>query len=186
MNSKPTTINNKPFAQRSAAGLSIEKVDGLTRLPNITVSGGGQFRGFGFDRSDRTPEHIAKAQAYWQTLQARRKNPANCCRCGKPRDGKTRQCSKCLKYQAKYRGKKFGDDEKITAAMVVAMVKQVRKEMDRMQARFKQWQKAADYRRNLHYRTNAMRKKYLKTVSHEEAMDYLAETNHAYENADEH
>jgi len=184
---QPTNINKINLLRDSAtAGNFLMKEGRELTAPQTSQSfGSGQSRGFGFDRADRTPERIAKAQAFWQTLQARRKNPANCCRCGKPRDGKTRQCSKCLKYQAKYRGKKFGDDEKITAAMVVAMVKQVRKEMDRMQARFKQWQKAADYRRNLHYRTNTMRKKYLKTVSHAKAMDYLADTNHAYENADE-
>ena len=68
---------------------------------------------------------------------------------------------------------------------LAGMVIQVRREMTEMQARFKLWQKAADYRRNLKYRTNTMRKKYLKPVSHAEAMDYLADSNHAYENADE-
>ena len=75
-------------------------------------------------------------------------------------------------------------DAKLTGSVVVAMVKQMRREMDRMQQRFKQWQKAADYRRNLHYRTNAMRRKYLKPVGRAEAMDYLANTNHAYEKQD--
>ena len=58
-------------------------------------------------------------------------------------------------------------------------------EMDKMQARFKLWQKAAYYRRNLKYRTNTMRKKYHKPVSHAEAMDYLAESNHAYRHNDQ-
>lgn len=66
-------------------------------------------------------------------------------------------------------------------ADLAAMVIQMRREMDKMQQRFKLWQKAAHYRRNLHYRTNTMRKKYLKTVSNAEAMDYLSKTNHAYE-----
>jgi predicted amidophosphoribosyltransferase len=142
------------------------------------------FKEFGFDRPDRTPARIAKAQAFWQSLNERRKNPANCCRCGKPRDGKTRQCSKCLKYQAKYRGKLVDKDAKLTGSVVVAMVKQMRKEMDMMQARFKLWQKAVKYRAALKYRTNAMRKKYLPQVSPEQALDYLAETNHAYEQED--
>lgn len=131
----------------------------------------------------RSAAHRAKAEAFWSALAERRKQPGNCCRCGKPHDGQTRQCRKCLDYQAKYRGRLPAKTEKLTAGMIVAMVIQMRREMDRMQTRFKQWQKAADYRRNLHYRTNTMRKKYLKTVSPAEAMDYLADTNHAYAEA---
>lgn len=183
MSKKLTTINNNNLRAISAAGLSLEDGCVTTRVPaNITVNGGGHSRGFGYDRADRTPERIAKAQAFHARLKLARQNPANCCRCGKPRDGKTRQCSKCLKYQAKYRGKLVDKDAKLTGSVVVAMVKQMRREMDRMQARFKLWQKAADYRRNLHYRTNTMRKKYHKPVSHAQAMDYLADSNHAYEN----
>lgn len=177
--SKTNINNNNIRAQSAAAGLSLE--DGRTYAPsNITVNGGGKSRGFGYDRPDRTPERIAKAEAFWNRLKLARQNPANCCRCGKPRDGKTKQCSKCLAYQAKYRGKLADKDAKLTGAQVVAMVKQVRREMDKMQQRFKLWQKAANYRRNLHYRTNTIRKKYLRPVSRAEALDYLQQSNHAY------
>ena len=180
-----TTINNNNLRAIGAAELSLEDGCVTTRVPeNMTVNGGGHSRGFGYDRPDRTPERIAKAQAFHARLKLARQNPANCCRCGKPRDSKTRQCSKCLKYQAKYRGKLVDKDAKLTGFVVVAMVKQMRREMDKMQQRFKLWQKAADYRRNLHYRTNTMRKKYHKPVSHAEAMDYLADSNHAYDGND--
>jgi hypothetical protein len=182
---KSLTINqNKLFARQADAAGTVCGCGVTTSVPAIAAGlGGGKFKskGFGYDRADRTPERIAKAQAFHARQNLARQNPANCCRCGKPRDGKTRQCSKCLKYQAKYRGKMVDKDAKLTGSVVVAMVKQVRREMTAMQARFKLWQKAANYRRNLHYRTNTMRKKYLKTASRDQAMDYLADTNHAYE-----
>jgi hypothetical protein len=186
MSNKPTTINNKPIARNQCCGrLSIEDGDGTTRVPaNIAGLGGGKSRGFGFDRADRTPERIAKAQAFWVKRQQDRKNPANCQRCGKPLDTDKKSCQKCLDYQAKYRGKKSDKNEKLTAGQVVAMVKQMRREMDKMQTRFKVWQKAVNYRASLKYRTNALRKKYHKPVSHAEAMDYLADSNHAYQNDD--
>ena len=174
-------INNQRVQPSAATGLSTG--DGrVTCAPaNTTVNGGGPFRGFGNDRERSSPERIAKAQAFWHRLQERRKDPANCCRCGKPRTSEKRQCAKCLAYQAKYRGKLVDKDVKLTGSVVVAMVKQMRREMNLMQTRFKQWQKAANYRRDLRYRTNTMRKKYLKQFSPAQVRDYLAETNHVYE-----
>lgn len=124
------------------------------------------------------PIRVARNAAFVAKMTALRANPRNCGRCGKPRDGERKQCARCLNRQAMYRGQKF--EERMTSAGLLAVVKQLRREMDKLQVRFKLWQKAVDYRKSLKYRTNAMRKKHLKTVGHAEAMDYLAETNHAY------
>ncbi len=182
---------------------------------NITVNGGGSFGGkivsgiaaiatrnvgtmdvtepagrprpklFGYDRPDRTPERIAKAQAFHVAVLERRKDKSRCGRCGQPRGETYRTCARCREKirKAKLRAKGIAiiKGGEYSNADLAAMVLQMRREMDKMQARFNLWQKAAAYRRNLHYRTNTMRKKYLKTVSHAEAMDYLAQTNHAYE-----
>jgi len=165
--------------------------DGTNLLASLQVnhsktSGGKTLKGFGYDRPDRTPERIAKAQAFHALVLERRKDKSRCLRCGHPRGEKYRMCDRCREKirKAKLRAKGIAvvKGGEYSNADLAAMVLQMRREMDRMQARFKLWQKAADYRRNLHYRTNTMRKKYLKTVSHAEAMDYLAETNHAYEN----
>jgi len=184
--SKPITINNNNLLRAiSATGLSIEDGDELTRVPaNIAVLGGGKSRGFGFDRPDRTPERIAKAQAFHAAVMERRKDKSRCPRCGHPRGEKYRTCDRCREKirKAKLRAKGIAAVKggEYSNADLAGMVIQMRLEMDKMQARFKLWQKAANYRRNLHYRTNTIRKKYLKTVSHDEAMDYLADSNHAY------
>lgn len=115
-----------------------------------------------------------------------RKDPTRCPRCGGERGKEYRNCDNCREKirKAKLKAKGYAVTKRgeYSVAELAGMVIQMRREMDKMQQRFKLWQKAADYRRNLHYRTNTMRKKYLKNVSHDEAMDYLADTNHAYEN----
>jgi len=142
----------------------------------MTVNGGGPLLG------EQSPARVAKSRAFHALKAALRSDPANCCRCGKPRDGQPRQCAKCRAYQARYRAGKF--ESKLTGPQLVAMVKQMRRELDKMQVRFKQWQKAADYRRNLHYRTNTMRKKYLKQFIPAQVADYLSKTNHAFAEAE--
>ncbi len=189
--SQQFTINNKnnSRAQSVAAGLSFGNGCLTTCVPaNITVAGCGPSYGFGFDRPDRTPERIAKAQAFHAQLAARRKDATRCPRCGNARGAEFRTCDRCrekvrkLKLRAK--GVAVLKGGEYLPADLAAMVLQMRREMDRMQARFKLWQKAANYRRNLHYRTNSMRKKYFKPVAREDAMDYLAQTNHAFENTE--
>ena len=142
-------------------------------------------RGFGYDRPDRTPERIAKAQAFHLAVIERRKDKSRCPRCGKARGEVHRTCDLCRerirKSKLRSKGIAVTKGGEYSNTDLAGMVLQMRREMDKMQARFKLWQKAADYRRNLHYRTNTMRKKYLKPVSEAEAMDYLASTNHAYE-----
>lgn len=185
MSNNQQPFNNNNNRVLSAAGLSLKDGCVTTRVPaNITVNGGGHSRGFGYDRADRTPERIAKAQAFHAAVLERRKDKSRCPRCGHPRGEKYRTCDRCRDKirKAKLRAKGIAvvKGGEYSNADLAAMVLQMRREMDRMQARFKLWQKAADYRRNLRYRTITMRKKYLKTVGHAEAMDYLADTNHAY------
>lgn len=181
-----TTINNNNFrARTAAAGLSLEDGCVTTRVPaSITVFAGGKSRGFGYDRPDRTPERIAKAQAFHAAVLERRKDKSRCPRCGRARGEKYRTCDQCRgrirKAKLRARGIAVVKGGEYSNTDLAAMVLQMRREMDKLQVRFKLWQKAAQYRRNLHYRTNAMRKKYLKTFSHAEAMDYLGETNHAF------
>ena len=188
-----TTTTNNHIACCQPAGDCLVKsqpeieVERTYSRPATNKAGGGKaLKGFGYDRPDRTPERIAKAQAFHALVLERRKDKSRCPRCGHPRGEKYRTCDRCREKirKAKLRAKGIAvvKGGEYSNAGLAAMVLQMRREMDRMQARFKLWQKAADYRRNLHYRTNTMRKKYLKTVSHAEAMDYLAETNHAYEN----
>ena len=183
---KPTNIKQLTSSRNYQPAGNVLMEGGVTTrvLQNITVSGGGQSRGFGYDRPDRTPERIAKAQAFHALVLERRKDKSRCPRCGHPRGEKYRTCDRCREKirKAKLRAKGIAvmKGGEYSNADLAAMVPQMRREMDRMQARFKLWQKAADYRRNLKYRTNTMRKKYLKTVGHAEALDYLAGTNHAY------
>lgn len=172
---QPITININNSRAHQPAGLSLKNGRVITCVPaNGTVNGGGPFRG------EQAPARIAKSKAFHALKAALRSDPANCCRCGKPRDGEPKQCTECREYQARYRAGRF--EARLTGSQVVAMVKQMRRELDKMQVRFKQWQKAAEYRRNLHYRTNTMRKKYLRQFSPAQVRDYLAQTNHAHAN----
>lgn len=136
------------------------------------------------DRPGRSPEDIAKRIAFFEARLAAKKDPANCPKCGKPRDRNGKMCARCIETQrrrvAKHRGIPPAGST-YSPAQLTRVVAQVRREMDRMQSRFKLWQKSADYRRNLHYRTNALRKRYHNPVSNDQALDYLSQTNHAYE-----
>ena len=182
---------NNTIACDSATGLRLllspkNEVERLLTRPHTKMAEDGKnLKGFGYDRPDRTPERIAKAQAFHALVLERRKDKSRRPRCGHARGEKYRTCDRCREKirKAKLRSKGIviakGGEYSVTE--LAGMVIQMRREMTAMQARFKLWQKAADYRRNLKYRTNTMRKKYLKTVSHAQAMDYLANTNHAYE-----
>lgn len=187
-----STINNKQLTDcehHAATGTVSEDGRLLTHPTNITVIGGCKLSWVASDRPNRSPEEVAKRINFFAGRIAARKDPANCGKCGKPRDREGRMCIRCLNTQrrrvAKSKGRALAAGETYSVEKLAAMVLQMRREMDKMHSRFKLWQKAAEYRRNLHYRTNTIRKKYLKTVSHDQAMDYLAETNHAYESDDE-
>jgi len=188
---KPTNIKQLTSSRNyQPAGNVLMEGGVTTRVPaNMTVLGGGKLSFVGRDRPNRSPQDMVKRINFFEQRMAARKDPANCGKCGKPRDREGRMCIRCLNTQrrriAKSKGHALAAGESYSVEKLAGMVLQMRREMDKMHVRFKLWQKSANYRRNLHYRTNTMRKKYLKTVSHAEAMDYLAETNHAYENADE-
>ncbi len=183
---QPSTNNNQLRAQ-SAAGTTLEG-DGLTRAPRTAGPAAGPFpqaRGFGHDRPGRSPERIARAQAFAERLKLARKDPANCPRCGRARGVEFRTCEKCRKkirlQKLRAKGCAVVKDDAFSLADLASMVLQMRREMDRMQVRFKQWQKAAHYRATLKWRTDKMRRKYAPQVPEMVALDYLSETNHAYE-----
>lgn len=183
-NTQPSTINNHRVSS-APPGLCNGSGVLTSRPENSSASGVGPSRGFGHDRPDRSPQRIAKAQAFHALIQERRKDKTRCGRCGGPRGQQFRNCDTCREKlrRAKLRSKGWAvlPNGEYTVAELAGMVLQVRREMDAMQKRFKLWQKAADYRRNLHYRTNRLRRKYHQPVPESEAMDYLAGTNHAYD-----
>lgn len=183
---KSTTININNNRAISAAGLSLDDGCVTTCFPaNIPVRSGAAFSWVTNDRTNRSPADIAKRINFFKARIAARKDPANCGKCGKPRDTERRMCQRCADTQrrrvAKAKGHALIAGERYTVDKLAGMVLQMRKEMNKMQVRFKLWQKSVDYKRSLKYRTDTMRKKYLKTFSRDQAMDYLAETNHAYE-----
>ena len=102
---------------------------------------------------------------YFTARMALRNDPDKCPRCCKSRGEKFRTCDKCRervrRAKLKQRGVVFAKGG-LTLESMAGMVIQMRREMDKMQTRFKLWQRAIDYRRSLKYRTNTMRKKYLK------------------------
>ena len=174
MCNKPITNNNKQTRVASASGLSNENGAGLTRAPNITVTGGGQ------SQRQRDPEHRAKAEAFLSALAERRKQPGNCGRCGKPNSAETRQCPKCLAYQAKYRGRLQDKNEKLTAGMVVAIVKQCRREVTKLREIIKQMQRAHRAKNHRQWKEKRTIKKYADAYS-EISKQELSQINHAYE-----
>ena len=185
---------NKTLSARLVSGggnfPNVEPQRSASGIVQVRNGNAGPERGstFGYDRPDRSPERIAKAQAFHALVLERRKDKTRCPRCGHPRGEKYRTCDRCREKirKAKLRAKGITvmKNGEYSVADLAAMVLQVRREMSAMQVRFKTWQKAAYYRRDLRYRTNTMRKKYHNPVSHAVAMDYLEKTNHAYETQD--
>lgn len=188
MSKSTSTINTNTRAASTATGPRVNGDALLARPATSQSAGGGAFKGFGYDRENRSPERIAKAQAFQAMLAARRADPTRCPRCGGPRGEEFRTCDKCRGKvrTAKLRAKGYAvlKGGEYSVADLAGMVIQMRREMDRMQARFKLWQKAAEYRRNLHYRTNTMRKKYLRQFTPAQIADYLAQTNHAHDHSE--
>ena len=182
-NKQTINKNNSKRAISAATEMSLGNGRDTTCVPaNITVCGGGPFDWVGKDRLTRSPENIAKRVAFFQHRSAQRKNP----KCGKPRDRDGKMCQRCIETQrrrvARNSGRAYLKGEIISNEKLAGMVLQMRREMDKMQTRFKVWQKAVNYRQSIKYRTNAIRKKYLNPISHAQAMDYLKDTNHAFAN----
>ena len=122
----------------------------------------------------------AKAEAFWSALAERRKQPGNCVRCGKPNAAETRQCPKCLAYQAKYRGRLQDKNEKLTAGMVVAIVKQCRREVTKLREIIKQMQRAHRAKNHRQWQQKRTLKKYADAYP-EISKQELSQINHAYE-----
>lgn len=186
-NKQPTNIKTINLLRSNQAAGSVGMKDGRKLIaPQTSQSfGGGKLAFVVADRPNRSPEALAKRLRFFEARIAARKDPANCGKCGKPRDREGRMCVRCLNTQrrrvARNKGHALIAGDAYTVEKLAGMVLQMRKEMDKLQVRFKLWQKAANYRRNLHYRTNTLRKKYFKQFSRNEALDYLSGSNHAYE-----
>jgi hypothetical protein len=175
MGNKPITNNNKQTRVATASGLSNGNGAELTRVhANITVIVGGK------SQRPRDPEHRAKAEAFWSALAERRKQPGNCVRCGKPNAAETRQCPKCLAYQAKYRGRLQDKNEKLTAGMVVAIVKQCRREVTKLREIIKQMQRAHRAKNHRQWKQKRTIQKYADAYP-EISKQELSQINHAYE-----
>jgi len=171
-------LTNKNSTRASAAGTVLEVGDELTRVPVITDLGGGK------SIRIRSPEHRAKAESFWARLKVRRKQPGNCSRCGRPHTGEKKQCLRCLEYQGKYRGRIADKNMKLTAGQVVAMVKQMRREVTKLREIIKQMQRA-DRR---HYQRAYTRRKTVEKYHDaypEISKQELSTMNHRYDsNAD--
>ena len=165
-----------------------EKRSGTTYLRPANKADAGKLSWVGSDR-ERTPERIAKAVSFFERQIELRKDKSRCSRCGGPRGQVYRTCDKCResisRCKLKAKGVAVVKGGEYSVEQLAGMVIQIRREMDKMQARFKLWQRAAYYRRNLHYRTNTIRKKYarrfVEDITPAQAMDYLKQTNHSYE-----
>jgi len=83
----------------------------------------------------RNPKHRAKAEAFWSRLAEKRKQPGNCCRCGKPHAGEFRQCDPCRLRVAQLKAKRAAKG--IDLAGCVAMCLQMRREVTRLRESFK-------------------------------------------------
>ncbi len=122
----------------------------------------------------------AKAVAFWTGLALRRKQPGNCSRCGKPHDGKFRQCDPCRVKLKKYKAKKLVDRERYNPTAAMAMIHQMRREVTKLREIIKQMQKS--YRRD-YQRAWKLRKETRKyaDVFPEISKQEAATFSHAYE-----
>lgn len=167
---QPLTDNNN-FRAHSAAGLILEGMGDLTRAPVITDIGGGK------SIRIRNPEHRAKAEAFWSKLSEKRKQPGNCCRCGKPHGGQFRQCDPCRKRVAELKAKR--QVKTMDMAECVAMVKQCRREMTKLREIIKQMKRHYEYRRNKRGKVRRTLRKYADAYSQISKQE-AAQISHAY------
>ncbi|MBK8255599.1 MAG: hypothetical protein IPK82_23415 [Polyangiaceae bacterium] len=170
---KPLTINNNR-ALSAAAGLSLE---GGALTHALSLNGNG----VGHSIRIRNPEHRAKAERFWENLSAKRKQPGNCCRCGKPHDGEYRQCDPCRVRVAALKAKR--QVKEMTLAECVVIVKQCRREVTKLREIIKQMKRHYEYRRNKRWQAKRTLRKYADAypqISKQEA----AQISHAYESED--
>lgn len=171
---KPLT-KNIYRAQSAAAGLSLE---GGALTHALSPNGNG----VGNSLRIRNPEHRAKAERFWENLSAKRKQPGNCCRCGKPHDGEYRQCDKCRVRVAALKSKRQAKG--MTLAECVVMVNQCRREVTKLRELIKQVRRTKWNAYNRGYTAGKKHglevEKYHNTLP-EISKQELATMNHAYD-----
>lgn len=173
METQHSTDNNQFACNQPPTGLSQEE-GRTTCARNTTGRDGGDFG---------SPKRAAKRTRFFAALTERRQQPGHCCRCGRKHDGKTKQCEKCLAYQARYRGRLADKNEKLTACMVVAMVKQMRREVTKLRGIIKQMQRVHRTRQQRDYLARRTVRKYADAYQPISSQE-LATMNHAYENSE--
>ena len=119
---------------------------------------------------------------YHDQLDALRRDPENCGRCGKPSANGKRQCDKCREYQHRYKAKARG--ENFDAQTAAGMIVQMRRELSRLRATVKNM---ANNRRKSYskgyskgFETGKTTAKYADTLP-EISKQELATMNHAYD-----
>jgi hypothetical protein len=116
---------------------------------------------------------------YHEKLEALRRDPKNCGRCGKPNSNGHKQCDKCREYQRRYKIRLKEKAREWTPAECVAMVRQCRREVSKLRGMIKQMQRVSKYKQRREWMLKKLRTKYanaFKEISKQE----LAEINHAY------
>lgn len=172
-----TTIHNHNIKnQRAPSGHeeSSDEVPEPTCAPSVTGAGVGNFTG---RRAERFKRFAAGRMAV-------RKLPGHCGRCGKVHAAATRQCPQCLAYQSRYRGQLSEANPKLTAGVIVAMVKQCRREVSKLREIIKQMKLVKSEHYNAGYRAGLRQRrdagKYvdaMPTISRQE----LSEISHVYD-----
>ena len=168
-NNEPLTMNNN--RERQAAGLSVE---GGALTHALSPNGNG----VGHSVRIRNPEHRAKAEAFWTRLATQRKQPGNCCRCGKPRHGEFRQCDNCRKRVAVLKARR--KVKALDIAGCVAMVLQCRREVTKLREIIKQMKRHYEYRRNKRWQAKRTLLKYANAYPQMSKQE-LATISHRYE-----
>ena len=124
--------------------------------------------------------HSVKAVAFWSRLAARRSQPGNCGRCGRPNPNGGRACPKCREYQQRYKLRLKEKAREYTPTECVAMVKQCRREVSKLREIIKKMQAVSRYKYNRQWKEKQTLKKYADaypTITAQEA----AEISHAYD-----
>ena len=89
-------------------------------------------------RTTITTERAGKLSriAHFQRLEAARKQPGNCGRCGKPNGNGYAQCDRCRSYQKTYK-LRLRNDRRASVLGVSAELDQFRRELSRLRATVK-------------------------------------------------
>jgi hypothetical protein len=170
-NQKPKTTNSRE--QFSAVVLDVswrsapEKSGAYTHVPQKEQAG--------------ECRELSNARAFFAALAEKRKQPENCGRCGKPNANGKRRCDRCREYHARYKLRQKAKEKSWTVEECVGIVKQCRREVSKLREIIKKMQAVSRYKYNREYKRKSMLRKYMPEIQHEVAMDYLQQTNHAFE-----